>query len=527
MKLMEYVKEKKILTLEEVAEFLGTDVEEVKEFISCGDLVARGPRKERVTVMSLARFLEEEIEPAENEERGIDTTGNQRYNPPHSIVIEDLSNEEWEEMKRNGAKELKPYWNESRNKWCIALSLGCDENNKRIRKVITADTQEEVWRKYGEFNFNNTVLPAEVKEAVIENVKHLKAEMFFGQYFKEYLATLDGSVHSRTYNSKIKLSKYIINGLGNYRMEELDIDKIRKFINGLTKEKYEKGGKIHELSQSTINKIYDLLHGAIKDASSVGKKILVTDFMKEIKRPESQKYTEDREYALTNEEFRKISEILKKENKMMYLWVQIMMYTGARPSEVLAIKFSDIDYNKKIIKIVRTLSHEEHYDIETRKKIKTDNPVFKDLKNVRKNNKRNYQKRELELSERMINIIKEWEDKIKNNSELVENRCANDMDEYLFSGTTGQKWLYRDYRRVYERILKRNGLSVTEYNPYRYRHSFCIECFRKNIDPKTVQVLMGDNDLAMILRVYANLNKEDILKGSRNMSKVMDDILGA
>ncbi|NOW84593.1 integrase [Clostridium beijerinckii] len=523
MKLMEYVKEKKILTLEEVAEFLSTDVEEVKEFISCGDLAARGARKERVTVMSLARFLEEEIEPVENEERGIDTTGNQRYNPPHSIVIEDLSNEEWEEMKRNGAKELKPYWNESRNKWCIALSLGYDENKKRIRKVITADSQEEVWRKYGEFNFKNTVLPAEVKEAVIENAKHPKAEMLLKDYIEDYLKSKDEDISQRTYEGKMKMAKHIFVGLGSYKMEELNKDILQEFINNIPKKKYKKGENEKHYSKSTINKIYDILHCVIKDATSEeGDNIFKKDIMANIKRPKSNGYKERKEKALSTEQFKKVAEAVKS-NEMIYTWVHLMMYTGARPSELLALRFSDINYEEKTINIFRTLTEFKNDDIVksgTTGKMKAD---ISYLKNDKDNDGDNYQYRTLKVSDKVLDIVKKWEKSVTEDTKLMEMKRTYKKEEYLFCGSKGQFLRYHYYRQAYDRLLQRAGIE--SINPYRFRHSFCTNALRKGVNIKTVQLMLGDNTAEMVLRVYANMNKDDIFEGCLEVSEVLDRIL--
>ncbi|NOW84608.1 integrase [Clostridium beijerinckii] len=522
MKLMEYVKEKKILTLEEVAEFIGTDVEEVKEFISCGDLVARGAKKERVVVTSLARFIGEEINSVEDEERGIDTTGNQRYNPPHSIVIEDLSDEEWESMKRNGNRELTPYWNESRQKWCIALSLGYDENKKRIRKVITADSKNEVWRKYGEFNFKNTVLPAEVKETVIENEKHPKAEMLLKDYLDDYLKNRDPKRSQRTYVGKVKLSKRIMEELGNYKMEELNKDLVETFINKLPEEEYTKGGTVYQLRQSTINKIYDILHCVIKHATSEDDdNIFKRDFMIKIKRPKSIAFREKKEKALSKEEIKKVMGAVK-HNPMIYTWVNLLMYLGCRPSEALAMKFTDVNYEKKTIKIVRALTEIEN-------KNPTDSGTIGKMKahiGFLKNDKsdgNNYQCRILKVSDRVLDIIKDWEKQVKEDNKLMEMKRKYKTEEYLFNGSKGQLLRYHYYRQAFDRLLERAGMQ--DINPYRFRHTFCTNALRNGVDPKTVQRMLGDNTIEMVMRVYADMNQEDIFKGCMEVSEVLDRIL--
>lgn len=521
--------EKLILTLREVADKLETDVEAVKDFISCGDLIAIGSSKNMVKNIDLYNFTKDETLLIKNEERLLDSFGNQRYPQTHSIKVEDLSNEEWDKMVKDGTKELTPYWNKLRKKWCLALSLGYDENHKRLRKVIIADTQEELWSKYGQFKADGKVLPEEVTEAVIpqntvKEKKSPKSNMLFEDYLNEYLESKVGYRSSRTFDTKINAARHIVESLGNYRMGDINLLVLNKFISSLPSITYKKGGKKKSLSQSSINKIYDTLHEVIRYASKEeGDRIYIKDLMKDMERPRT-KSLNDEIKALTKDEFKRISDIVK-ENMMISTWVHIMMYTGARPSEILALEFSDIDYERGTIKIRRALSHELKHDISSRKRKGTAQPKIKELKNERNTSKINYQRRELKVSKHVLDIIKSWEDNVKSDTELMKMKCANGTEEFLFHGSKGQPWLYRDYRQVYERLLAKEGLDVREFTPYRFRHTYCTNALRMNIDIKTVQLMMGDNTSDMVLRIYANMNKDDVLRGGEIFSNNMDTIL--
>lgn len=50
-------------------------------------------------------------------------------------------------------------------------------------------------------------------------------------------------------------------------------------------------------------------------------------------------------------------------------------------------------------------------------------------------------------------------------------------------------------------------------------------CLRKNYDIKTVQLMLVDNNPYMVLRTYANINKSDIIKGSKDFFEYVDKIL--
>ena len=62
-------------------------------------------------------------------------------------------------------------------------------------------------------------------------------------------------------------------------------------------------------------------------------------------------------------------------------------------------------------------------------------------------------------------------------------------------------------------------------NMYRFRHTVCTDLLRRGIDLKTVQMIMGDNTPDVILSVYANIGKQDVLMASSELSQRMVDIV--
>ena len=98
----------------------------------------------------------------------------------------------------------------------------------------------------------------------------------------------------------------------------------------------------------------------------------------------------------------------------------------------------------------------------------------------------------------------------------------NGTEEYLFCGPRGQFWLYRDYKQDYERLLDSHNIDSQKMFPYRFRHTVCTRLLRQGHSLKAVQLVMGDNTPDMILRVYANLNKEDVFKAGDKLAEELD-----
>ena len=289
-----------LYSLSEAAEFLGVSEMVVKDFIDCGDLATVGSQKEHIRLVDLNKFLGEEPASLQNQERPVDFSGKQRSNVPCSILIEDISEEEWETMKR---EEHKPYFDEQKQRWCIALSLGKDENGRRKRKIISGKSQMEVWESYKEYiqqHSREIALVCSdtpiVREGIAAGLRIASYEpeqdVTVRECFPEFLRTVRRRVKDRTYGDYLNASKYILEHLGDKRMYEINRSVLEKFFDELAQDKYAKGKETeptHYYGQSKINKVYDLVRRFTKYYSDAGRgsQLLKMDFAANIDKPKA------------------------------------------------------------------------------------------------------------------------------------------------------------------------------------------------------------------------------------------------
>lgn len=377
---------------------------------------------------------------------------------------------------------------------------------------------------------NNNPLIRRVQPNSAGITRRKSTDPLFRECFISYLKSLDGAKRSRSYANELAMASHIIKGLGQYHMSEINKAVLKQFINGFTKKTYPKGKGINQTlvfySQSEINKVYNLLHAFIKEVSSEdGGQLLELDYMKNIKRPRSNQPKAPDMKPFTDQELNLLLKIVSA-NKMINLWVNLMLFTGTRPSEPLALRFSDINYENKTINIFHTLSQEEHIDPDTQTQTKPHKAIITDLKNMRNDGRINYQRRTLCVGDHIIGLLRDWEEYVKLCPALMEMKKQNHTENLLFCGSKGQLWLYKDYKQAYSRLLKKHGLNVSEYTPYRFRHNCCTRLLRLKVDLKTVQRIMGDNTPDMILKVYANLDESDVLNGSQSYVESLNESLG-
>lgn len=254
--------------------------------------------------------------------------------------------------------------------------------------------------------------------------------------------------------------------------------------------------------------------------------LLPKDYMAGMKKPHTKALRTEEVKPYTDEEIWQILEAVKGDT-MIYCWVLLMTEIGCRPSEALALRFSDVDFEKGDVNIWKTLGKEADFDPVTHKRISKYRPVIKDLKNDNGRRLRiNYQVRHSNIGTDTCNAIQRLQQEIRSNKQLSELKRQNGTEDFIFTSRKGALAIYEDYTQRYERLLKKAGLSSSEMNPYRFRHTFCTDKIREKTDPKIVQMMMGDNTLDMVYRVYANFQQDDLMKAYKKSSDRMNRILG-
>ncbi|MBN7774465.1 tyrosine-type recombinase/integrase [Clostridium aminobutyricum] len=60
-----------------------------------------------------------------------------------------------------------------------------------------------------------------------------------------------------------------------------------------------------------------------------------------------------------------------------------------------------------------------------------------------------------------------------------------------------------------------------------FRHTFATNALKQGLDLKSVQMLLGDNDPEMVLRIYANMTKIEILEAHQKFTALYENELKA
>ena len=151
------------------------------------------------------------------------------------------------------------------------------------------------------------------------------------------------------------------------------------------------------------------------------------------------------------------------------------------------LKWSDIDFKKRIISISRSVN----YDKDEKRFI--ENPT-----------KTESGKRTIPLTETAYQI-------------LIEQKKANEgkpivlgYHEYVFLNSKGKP----THRKIYDRTLNRiaKDMGIESFSIHNLRHSFATRCIESGMKPKTLQKILGHANINLTMNLYVHVTNDELTK---------------
>lgn len=165
----------------------------------------------------------------------------------------------------------------------------------------------------------------------------------------------------------------------------------------------------------------------------------------------------------------------------VWLFPYFMLYTGMRKGEALAIRWSDIDFEKKMIHITKAVVY-PHNDA-----VITDTKTEKSLRDV----------------------------PLLNDLEAVLKEIPHKKDWYLFGKKSDPAvpMTRAEFNDQMEKYVRESGVTFTSHQ---LRHSFATLCFEKGVPVKSVQNILGHSTFAVTMDVYTEFRNAS-LEEARNI----------
>ena len=168
--------------------------------------------------------------------------------------------------------------------------------------------------------------------------------------------------------------------------------------------------------------------------------------------------------------------------------------TGLRRGELLGLKWTDVDFDRGVLKIQRAISRQNGKVVEA--PLKTKNAY-----------------RTLPLSADAIDVLKIAIDVLK------MQKCKVGNSEWVFPSPTGGPMSPDSVLHMLQRVLKRAGLPRIRFHDL--RHTFATMALQNGVDVKTVSSMLGHYSAGFTLDTYAHVTTDAQLKAAQTMGNIL------
>ncbi|MBC1522446.1 site-specific integrase [Listeria aquatica] len=390
----------------------------------------------------------------------------------------------------------------------MAVSVNYDEKRKKYVWRARASINGKQKERSGACKLKREAQDAGNK-AYNELVRQEKASIVYDNNLtikdsiKEWLYEYKhGTISVKTekiYRGHIK--NHIIPHLGNFKVTKLNRITYQKFINKLVEQGYSKK-TIRLINAIMCNFLDFMIHEMRMIDYNCASKI-------KIKTDETNKQEDEKNMFYTDDEIKLIFEYSRKlikntRNEVCADFIEVLLYTGLRVSELLAIQEEDYDAKSGTISINKQLSPDHQIN----------NPIFTPLKT-----EDSY--REVILDSRTKKIIqKRLLINKKEKLRLPPNIIQHDFIFSCSGSTIGRSAV----RRYIHKICKASGVRYHEKHAiHAFRHTHIKQLVEAGVPQVVIQKRIGHSKNSAITAHYMHTDNKMNELASKNYEKLISD----
>lgn len=279
------------------------------------------------------------------------------------------------------------------------------------------------------------------------------------------------------------INKHINPILGEYELEALTCDVLQRFV--LYKLTYGNLITNDKLSDNSVIAIISLLKQSLKKAVFLG--VARIEYTSQIKMPN----IKEKEVSAFDMFEQQKLESYCLNSKPNYIGIIICLYTGIRLGELLALTWEDIDFDKKILRINKT--------------------VYTITRNGR--NEAYIDKPKTKQSNRMIPLPKQLISVLKRNK-------RKSTSSYIITTKNGGIVQNRSYQKSFKCILKKCNITYKSFHSL--RHTFATRVLELGMDIKTLSEILGHKNSMITLNRYSHSLLEHKFDFMNKIGKLLD-----
>lgn len=388
--------------------------------------------------------------------------------------------------KANGEGSISKVEKNGKMVWKGTISIGYDENGKLKRKVFYGNTKIEVVDKIAEFKARQNL------DDIPNDDKITFEEWFYNYLFQFRKHDMKPSTFDRYYG--IYNNYVLASPIGKKKLIDLRTIDFQKYYTALLKDK----------PVSNVKSINRYISTCINEAVRQG--YISKNYTVNVRLPkveESETIT-----VLSIEEQKAFVEYIKNNSVELKNFFILALGTGMRQGEIMGLKWNDINFKDKTIKINRSLKKVTFIHADGTRKSEYIEQTPKTKSSIR----------EIPISESIYKCLKDQEKKQKLNKLYIDNSIYIESD-YVFTDKIGNTIDKNKPNRHFRAILKELNIKPIKFHSL--RHTFATRLFEKDIPVKTVQALLGHKDINTTMNIYTHVMKEQKEKAIN----ILDDII--
>ena len=371
--------------------------------------------------------------------------------------------------RANGEGSIAFY--SSRNCYRGQLTIGVDESGKPKRKSFYGKTKKEVKEKMETYKLLNPINKAAINEYTVATwfnywLWNIKKRDIKPKTFERYECI---------YRNYIKGSE-----IANIPLYKFKLNNLQAYYNRLSD-----NGK----SPSIIKTINEKLKSSMIDAEKNG--YIEKNYCQLVNLPK-EKRKEKKIEVFSVDQQNDFLEIIKgHEFEILFL---LALGTGLRRGELLALRWSDIDFENKTINVDSNIQQAYIFEDEETKRLEKIEQEPKTVNSFRT----------VPIPSKVLDKLQEHKQKQEQYKLAFQERYID--NDFVICDKYGKALDVKRPTRMFYSIQKKMGIPEDEKIKFHgLRKTYATRLFEKEVPPKTVQMLLGHSEISITLDIYTQV----------------------
>ena len=198
----------------------------------------------------------------------------------------------------------------------------------------------------------------------------------------------------------------------------------------------------------------------------------------------------------------------KNSKKILVDMLEKAIDTGMRIGELMGLQWSDVDFEKKVVHVRRSLCY-----------FRKDGKYVFEWHDTKTHNS----KRTIPLTTRAMEALKKQ--RVRGQEILLKNaQTAQDEYKNLVFVTRNnrptQQFIVQECMDVTTRRIQKEHPEFERFSPHCFRHTFATRAIENGMQPKSVQKLLGHGSLQLTMDLYCHVTDDTLFDEMRKMEAV-------